>query len=340
MLVDLDQDTPRTYVAKGNPTLELIVTLGGGILFLLLLAFMILVLFLSPATSSTSTQPGLIGGLSVIPIMLISRGIFMLRNVRHITLDRSGLTLESPLSFKQIPWNQIQRIAKKTRSNFMGQSHETLILHGPDGKEVGEIRDTIDGFAELIQQIEYRLAAASGTRVVAEEEAPLEPKKARRRGILMGSFFTVFALGMIALTVVSLNDLIHEKKYATESVATQATIVRRYMLKVTPYIEFEFTDSAGQTHRREVMMQKEAWEQLANSKTVPIEYLRSDPSWNRAAGEDRVTFDSFLPMGIIGFLLFGAGAVFSFMGFDLNNKGGKFQLTRWGQPFKRTSQPA
>jgi len=272
--------------------------------------------------------------------MLISRGIFVLRNVRRITLDRNGLTLESPVSFKPIPWNQIQRIAKKNRSNFMGQSHETLILHGPDGKEVGEIRDTIDGFAELIQQIEYRLAAASGTRIVAEEEAPPEPKKARRRGILVGSFFTFFALGMILVTVVSLNERMHEKKYPTEGVTANATIIRRYMLKVTPYVEFEFTDSAGQSHRREAMMQPQPWDLLADAKTIPVEYLRSDPSWNRVAGEERVTFESFWPMGIIGFLMFGTGAVFSFMGFDLNNKGGKFQLTRWGRPLKRTSSPA
>ena len=34
MLVDLDQDQPRTYIARGNPKVELIATLGGGIIFL------------------------------------------------------------------------------------------------------------------------------------------------------------------------------------------------------------------------------------------------------------------------------------------------------------------
>jgi len=337
MLVDLDQDTPRTYVARGNPKLELFATLGGGIVFLLAIAFMLVALFLSPKTSA-STQPGLIGGLSVIPIMLISRGLFAMRNINRVTLDPNGIAVESPLSFKLIPWTQIQRMAKKDRRAFMGQSHETLMLIGADGKELAQIRDTIDRFPELVQQIEYRLAAARGTPVVAEEEAPLEMKRARRRGIIMGSFFALFTLGMIAGTAASLNEWIHEKKYATEAVTTDAKILKHYMVRQTHYVEFEFTDPAGQTHQRAAMVEMVPWEQLTHAKTVPVQYLRSDPSWNRlATGEDRVTFDNFWPLGIIGMVMFGTGAVFSFLGFDLNNKGGTFQLTRWGKPLRRTS---
>lgn len=159
MLVDIDQDTPRIYVAKGNPTMELILTLGGGIVFLVVFAFMVLLLFLTPDTSSFSLQPGIIGGMSVVPIMLISRGIFAMRNITRVTLDRNGIALESAVSFKVIAWDQIQRIEKKNRSAFMGQKHETLILLAGDGKELAAVRNTIDGFADLIQQIELRLGA-------------------------------------------------------------------------------------------------------------------------------------------------------------------------------------
>src|ERR1041384_1795050 len=156
MLVDLDQDQPRTYVARGNPKLELIATLGGGFIFLLAIIFLIIALFAGPHTAPSSRQPGIIGGLSVIPIMLISRGLFAMRNITRVTLDKTGLALESALSFKLIPWNQIERIDKKNRGSFLGESHETLILIGANGKELAQIRDTIDRFLDLIQQIESR----------------------------------------------------------------------------------------------------------------------------------------------------------------------------------------
>jgi hypothetical protein len=230
-------------------------------------------------------------------------------------------------------------MAKKNRNSFMGQSHETLSVFGANGKELAQIRDTIDRFPELVQQIEYRLATVRGAPVATEEEPPLDMKKARRRGMLMGGFFTLFALGMIAGTAASLNEMLHEKKYATEAVTTDARILKHYSVRQTHYIEFEFIDPAGQTHRREPMVEMGPWEQLAHSKTVPVQYLRSDPSWNRlAVGEDRVTFDSFWMIGIVGILMFGTGAVFSFLGFDLNNKGGKFQFTRWGRPLGRTAR--
>jgi len=128
MLVDLDQEQPRTYVARGNPQLELILTLGGGVLFLVIIVFLLVALFSSPANGPTSRQPGFIGGFSVIPIMLIARGLFAMRNITRVTLDKNGVALESPISFKSIPWTQIDRIQKKERGSFMGESHETLIL--------------------------------------------------------------------------------------------------------------------------------------------------------------------------------------------------------------------
>jgi hypothetical protein len=333
MLVDLDQEQPRTYVARGNPKLELILTLGGGTLFLIIIVFMLVALFSSPATGPTSRQPGFIGGFSVIPIMLIARGLFAMRNITRVTLDKNGVALESPISFKSIPWSRIDRIQKKERGSFMGESHETLILLGADGKELAQIRDTLDRFPDLIQQLEIRSAAARGKSVIeTPDDTPVDTKKARRRAKILGSFFALFALAMIAGTAASLNELFHERKFATESVTTGARILKHYMVRQTPYVEFEFTDAAGQAHRRAAMMDMHPWEQLERSKTLPVEYLRSDPSWNRLVlGEDRVSFTSFWPLGLIGTLLFGAGAFFTFFGYDLKTKGGAFQVTRWGQ---------
>jgi hypothetical protein len=334
MLVDLDQDQPRTYVARGNPKLELIATLGGGFVFLIAVIFMIIALFAAPATGTSGRQPGFIGGLSVIPIMLISRGLFTMRNITRVTLDKNGIGLESPISFKMIPWNQIERIEKKDRSSFMSESHETLILMGANNKELGQIRDTLDRFPDLIQQIEIRSAAAHGTSLIADDQdTPADTSKARRRAKLVGSLCALLTLGMMAGTVASFIELSHERKFARESVPGQAKILKHYMNRQTPYVEVEFTDPAGQTHNRVTMMEMAPWEELAHSETVRIEYVRSDPSLYRLVkGEDSPSFSYFWIAGLIATLVFGAGTVFTFLGYDLKTKGGVFQVTRWGQP--------
>jgi hypothetical protein len=334
MLIDLDQNQPRTYIARGSPKMELALTLGGGILFAIVLVVMLALLFNAPATGSSGRQPGFIGGFSVIPIMLIARGLFVMRNFTRVTLDQNGIAIESPLSFKIIPWNQIDRIQKKERGSFMGETHDTLILLGANGKPLAEIRDTLDRFPDLIQQIESRSTAARGapiTEIPADD--PAEMKKNRRRGKILASLFALFTFGMIAGTIASFNELTHEKKFATEAIRTDAKILKHYMVRQTPWLEFEFTDPAGHTIQRQAMMEMGPWEALTHSKTVPLEYLRSDPSWNRLArGEDHTSFSNFWPLGLIGILMFGTCGVFSFLGYDLKTKGGAFQVTRWGEP--------
>ena len=87
------------------------------------------------------------------------------------------------------------------------------------------------------------------------------------------------------------------------------------------------------SHNRVTMMEMGPWEELTRSKTVAIEYVRSDPSLFRLTkGEDPVGFSYFWLIGLIASLLFGAGTVFTFLGYDLKTKGGVFQVTRWGVP--------
>jgi len=333
MLIDLDQHQPRTYVARGNPKLELILTFGGGILSAIFIIIMIIALFNAPTTGNFSRQPGFIGGFSVIPIMLIARGLFTTRNIIRLTLDQNGIALESPISFKTIPWTQIARIQKKDRSSFMGESHETLILFNADGKELAQIRDTLDRFPDLIQQLEIRSAAGRSAPIIeADEDVAAETKKARRRAKIVGSLFALLTLAMIGGTVVGFVELSHERKFARESVPAKATILKHYMIRQTPYVEVEFTDPTGKTHKHVTMMEMGPWEELPHSQTVPIQYVRSDPSLFRLIkGEDHPGFPYFWLVGLIASLVFATGTVFSFLGYDIKSKGGVVQIIRWGQ---------
>ncbi len=330
MLIDLDQDQPRTYVARGNPKLELIATLGGGIVFLIAIAFMTVALFASP--KSSSTQPGIIGGLSVFPIMLISRGLFAMRNITRVIIDKNGIAMESPISFKTISWTQIARIQKKDRSSFMGDSHQTLVLLDAKGKELAQIRDTIDRFLDLTQQTEMRSTTTAGAPPIESEEDLVDVKKARRRAKFVGSLLALLTLFMIAGTVVGLWLLTRERQFARESLPATGTILGHYMNGQTHYVEVEFTDPAGHTHRTLRAMELGPWEELAVAKRAPIVYMRSNPAHFRLAKGEEDLHSSYLWLIFLGAsVLFGAGAFFTLLGYDLKTRGGAFQITRWGR---------
>src|SRR5215212_10509977 len=119
MLIDIDQPDYRTYPSRGNPKRELLLTLGGGIFFCIVVIFLFIGLL--NQSGNHQFQPGIIGGLSVVPIMLIVRGLTRLRLITKVTIDPDAIALESLISFKAIPWTDIHRIQKKERSSFMGE---------------------------------------------------------------------------------------------------------------------------------------------------------------------------------------------------------------------------
>jgi hypothetical protein len=130
----------------------------------------------------------------------------------------------------------------------------------------------------------------------------------------------------------------HSRRYASEGVRVEAKIVRRWMVRVTPRIEYSFRDAHGREFSREVMMDQRIWESLEGRRTVPLEYLASDPSWNRLiSGEERETSLSggFLYLSGAMTLVFAAMFVFVALGFDLKSEGGVTTLTRQGRVVKR-----
>src|SRR5882762_7015748 len=170
------QDDRRIYQTRGNAKLQCLLMLGGGILGLLV----VIVLFISQLNRSQRAvdfQPGIIGGLTVIPIMLITRGVFLLSGVYRVILDKDGISLQAPLSSRTIPWTKIEHIGQKERSLIMGENQDVLELLGSSGKKLAEIRDNVDQFPELVEQITDRSAAARGAPTLAAEEDAASLKK-------------------------------------------------------------------------------------------------------------------------------------------------------------------
>src|SRR4030095_11636523 len=87
--------------------------------------------------------------------------------------------------------------------------------------------------------------------------------------------------GMGAGLIAGINEERHKRLFATEAVIVDAKIVRARMYNVTPRVESSFENDQGRTFTREAMMhQGPEWDGLQNRQTVPVKYLRSDPSWN------------------------------------------------------------
>jgi hypothetical protein len=109
------------------------------------------------------------------------------------------------------------------------------------------------------------------------------------------------------------------------------------MVRVTPRLKYEFKDAGGRLFEREAMMDPPAWNALAGRRTVPVEYLPSDPNWSRlVAGEQKGSTlgGPFLLLSGGMTLLVGALTVFMALGFDLNTDHGGLKLTRYGKPLR------
>jgi hypothetical protein len=156
---------------------------------------------------------------------------------------------------------------------------------------------------------------------------------ARRKAVLFGLLLALASLGMMTGTVFSLIEFSHERKFATDSATGEANILEHFMIEQTPWLEVEFTDPAGRTHHRTTMMETGPWEQLAKAKTVPIKFVRSNPSLFRlASGELHVDFSKFWIIGAIGSLIFAAATVFALLGYGFGTEPEFIQITRWGRP--------
>jgi hypothetical protein len=193
----------------------------------------------------------------------------------------------------------------------------------------------IADFDVLAAEVESRIAGNRGAVEAAAAAQSFHRKSGRKTrvfAVVASSFLLImFAIGFAA----GVNETLHVRRFATEGVATDAKIVRRYMVSVTPRIEYAFSDGAGKRFTRETAMDETAWKDLEGRSTVPIEYLSSDPGWNRLVeGETEAEMfgGKFLFLTGGGLILFGGMLVVSLLGYDLRSENGKMRFVRYGEP--------
>jgi hypothetical protein len=341
----IETEDRRTFVRRESIGLQAAGFIAGGILFLLLLAVNFLALIIRPARPGDSLMPGLIGGVSVIGIGLIARGLFLLRATVRVVLDAAGIQLETLTSRLSLAWAEVDRIEFDKRSSLMGgETLRVARIIGRNGKRLAEISETVGDFDALAAELTARSSAAAGRGTYdagADERRRVERDARKIKRVAWA--FAFFTAGMAAALCAGIHEELHVRRFASEGVRVDAKIVRRWMYRVTPHIEYSFQDSSGHSYSKDAMMYPgPAWDALEGARTVPVEYLRSDPSWNRlTAGESPgAQFGGkFLLVSTGGLVMFGTLFVFAFLGFDLKVENGVTTLVRYGRPIRTWGTP-
>jgi hypothetical protein len=336
-------EQPQVYTARESVGVQAGLCLAGGIgLILIMLALFIFGIALPKDAFDDKFLPGIIGGTSIIWLGLIARGIFLLRSVTQVIVDANGVHLQGFISRRSVRWDEIDHIQVDKRQGLMGGASQRVItLLDARGKMIAQIPETIGEFETLGNEIAERSTAVRGhsTYDTAADEQR-QSKHQLRKMRLIAVLCAFLALGMGAGFIFGLNEELHLRRYDKEGVKVEATVVRRYMLRVTPYVEYSFKDEAGRMHSRSVMMKQPDWEDLVYAKTIPVEYLKSDPEWNRpVSGEDETHFGGFVWLIGAMALFFAIFTVTSFLGYDLKSEDGVTRLTRAGKTLKQWGPP-
>jgi len=339
-----DRVPVMVYQARGHIGWQAAGFLIGGILFFLMLLFrFVLLLGDTKRHAGNDSAPGIIGGTSVIGFALVARGIYLLRSVTHVRLDPAGIHLERLISEQSIAWDQIERVDRDKRNQLFGQNIKILNLVGRDGKTIAFIPDTIERFDDLANEVGQYSAFASGrtTYDPAESDQRVrarEAKNAKRTAVLGAVMLIVFG----AIFVGGVYEDVHLGRYATEGVVTNAKITSRYMVRVTPYVEYSFRDDKGGMHSNKVMMDQDAWDALEGSTTIPVQYQRGDPEYSRlVSGQQEGSHLGgkflFLSGGLTLFML--VMTVTLLLGYDLKSENGQFLIVKRGKILKTFGQP-
>lgn len=282
--------------------LPVIISLVASIIAII----MIIVTFFLGLLSSGSDplMPGILGGISVLPVLGLSFAFYLLRSPVRIVVTDSGLTLEWLIRQKTFSWNMISGLELKEPgvfqnwvSSMKGKSKtasEMLVIFDPKGKKLFEIGDNIENFSVLTEQIRQRSSDASGKATFnVREQIQKKIHRQNKKRILLLVVGIIFAGISITLLVISIVASHNKKLLKTEGRIIKATITRHYIYNVTPRLEYSFTTEGGETFSKNVMINRPYWETLEENGTVPVRYLPSNPKKNTLAFDD--ANDSDLP---------------------------------------------
>ena len=324
---------------------------GGGVLSLLLLVARFALELKTPAGKGSALSPGLFSGLAVIGIFSITYGIFLLRTPKRVRLDDAGILLEGYLTSRSVLWREIAQLRREqARGLWEKESLDVLVLCNDRGKTIASLNSLLANFPDLVAEVERRSTQARGVATFdrGQEIDRKRRQRTRTRKFAIG-VFGFFTLMGIALGVHGIYSYRQESRLAKEGVETQAHVARYYMYNVTPRLEYTFENAAGKTFKRDIAMEKPAWDDLEGQTAVGIRFLPANPDWSHLRTGEASMESSPTQTILIGFgcaTLFGFLLAAILMGYDVEHdpKTGRPRLRRASdveaEMVARINQPA
>ncbi|HNO79554.1 MAG TPA: DUF3592 domain-containing protein [Phycisphaerae bacterium] len=350
---DTDPAVPRAMPAEqvfpGKPGLVrkgVLILVPGLILVVGSFAMAIIVALRVPSTPDRTIEPGLNSGFyaligpPIFGLFIVFYGLFLLRQTRRVVLNRDGVHVHGLCSCTLVPWCDIDAVDRsKLNAIAVPASVPSIELLNAAGKRLEVVTDSVFGFEALADALIAGSSATTGRATFVPEAAEERRVEKGAKAIRLAAWaFVVFFLLTATIFALGVNEELHTRRYATEGVKVEADILRTWMVRVTPYVEYEFKDAEGNTISREAMMfQGKDWDRAQESKTITVEYLPSSPQWNRIVhGENSGALfgGKFLFLSGFGILLFGFLGGLAIMGYDLDAEPGKVKVLRHGRVIK------
>ena len=338
-----DAGRERIFLAKRSTLAEMGRTWALGLALVGVWAVLLVMAAHTRATAGNPFQPGLGSGFiaqlafALLGGFTILRGVFLLRTTRRAVLSPEGIQVNSWLFRRFVPWSSVKRIKRTTRPvPFADKTIQAIELASAGYRPLALIFDTLEGFEALAKEL-TTLDLPRDSSQGNDDDSKYAMSKERVRLRWMAFGFLFFAIGSAGALIAGIDEEWHTRQMATQGVVTEATVLKAWMVRITPWVKYSFQDASGRTFVRETTMYEGAeWEYTQTAKTIPVIYLRSDPEWSRVKGESGSA--QFGGNSLIAFagglLLCTALFITSLLGYNLKTEGGVTYVTRYGAVIK------
>jgi hypothetical protein len=192
-------------------------------------------------------------------------------------------------------WHEIGWASKSAGPYGFGQA---LVLFDNQGKRLERLPDALELFPVMVAAIEAHVQRRpDGTPV------RIRASKARRQAVLNGIIGVLFLALSISVMVIHRNDRRAAALLQERAVPGRARIVRRFLAPngITHRLVYRITTPDGRSGERNVEVDRQYWEELAQATEVPVNYVPGEPSISRLADHE-VSRDEDASDPIIGFV--------------------------------------
>jgi hypothetical protein len=334
---------------RNSQNVVLAVAAAFGLSLLMIIVIVINLVLLFTSSSHNPIMPGIIGGMSVVPIFGITAGVYFLKRPRKITINPQGLVITGTMSQKQITWQEIadveikevESIADNWIKTFSGQSavqKKRIVLRDGSQRQIGVIDGNIERFDSLAamivsysSQIQNKPVYDSGLQ---KNRTMASRKKKMRLNLGVGIFLCLMAIASIVVFSVDYRD---KQALEKQGKSADATIKRIYMYNVTPRLEYTFTTADGESYSKDVMVKKEFYGQWKEGQIIPVRYVPANPDNSRLLRGNVEEMDIPFPIMIAGEVIIlaiaiGCVCMYFLKIVDIKHENGKWIIVRLNDP--------